>query len=243
MNSVNPYQSPELIDDHVEENAGKDANSSSPTVDEPPINEASRQLTRIGQTILVGYFSLLLLVWLSLAFDVWNYRTSGLPVYVRTHHGLLWCLLVLMMFSLLGGVACSFTPRRERFYLWAANTLKMIVMWAGYWALLSKRSGNFSLNLIPLLLAVLFALWMISESAILGFLRVSAIRNGARHVAHGCEVEIGLMAVAAGCFSAWALFRLTAEPSLLSGLMMCVTATMAIAVAIAIWVLRWFPIK
>jgi hypothetical protein len=243
MNSVNPYQSPELIDDHDEEKAGRVADSTSPIVSEPPIDETCRRLTRIGQTVLVGYFSLLLMVWLSLAFDVWNNRSVGLPVYVRSHHGLLWCLLVLMMISLLGGVACSFTPRRERFYLWGANTLKMIVMWAGFWALLSKRSGNFSLNLIPLLLAVLFALWMISESAILGFLRVSAIRNGARFAAHACELAIGLMAVAAGCFSAWALLRLTAEPSLLSGLMMCVTATMAIAVSIAIWVLRWFPIK
>ncbi|EMI46191.1 membrane protein [Rhodopirellula sp. SWK7] len=238
MSATNPYQSSNFVDEPRPEGV----ESPSPKMEEESIDDTSRRLIRVGQVVLGVYFVLLLPVWLSTAMSIWTSDSANLVRYFHSHHGHLLSLMALMLVALIGGVCCSFAPRRERFSLWMANFLKILVGGAGFWMLLSDRAGKFSLNLLPLFLAVLFAMWMISEAAILVFLRASAIRNHERAVAHACEFGIGLLALAAGCFSAWSLMQHTSDPTTLSGLLAVVTFAFTVATSIAIWVLRWFPI-
>ncbi|MCM2373819.1 hypothetical protein [Aporhodopirellula aestuarii] len=238
MSAPNPYQSSGF----VEENGNKPSETIVADAPKEEIDQLSRRLSRIGQMLLIGYFVALLPAWLSLAMSVWMSDAAGLARYFREYHGHLILLAALMGVGLVGGVGCSFTPRRERFYLGLANFLKILVGGAGFWMLLSVRAPSFSFNLMPLFLAVLFAMWMASEAAVLGFLRASAYRNDERLVGHGCELAIGLLATSAGCFSWWSLINHTAESITLSGLLFCVTVTTSLAVSITIWVLRWFPI-
>ncbi|EMI52141.1 hypothetical protein [Rhodopirellula sallentina] len=246
MKAPNPYQTSNFVDESASGDAetltNKHPDEEVNGKAEEPIDTTSRRLTRIGQVVLATYFVLLFPVWLSMAMAVWSDTASDLVAFVRLNRGQFVLLGVLLVVGLVGGVGCSFTPRRERVSLWLANFLKILVIGAGGWVVLSGRSGNFSLNLMPLFLAVLFAMWMISEASVLGFLRATATRNNERAAMHACEVGIGCLAAAAGCFSAWALVKHSASASLLGLLLTGVTFSTAVAISIAIWVLRWFPI-
>ncbi|MFG0286775.1 MAG: hypothetical protein ACF8CQ_01280 [Rhodopirellula sp. JB044] len=246
MKAPNPYQTSNFVDGSAS-GAGSAMAKTRPGDQatghaEETIDTTSRRMTRIGQVVLATYFVLLFPVWLSMSMAIWSDTASDLVAFVRLNRGQFLLLGVLMATGLIGGVGCSFTPRPERISLWLSNFLKILVIGAGGWVIVSGRSGNFSLNLLPLLLAVLFAMWMISEASVLGFLRATATRNNERAAMHACEAGICCLAAAAGCFSAWALVKHSAAASLLGLLLTAVTVLTAVAISIAIWVLRWFPI-
>lgn len=238
MKSANPYQTSHLFDS-PESSVQNWANGA---VDQEAVPESSRRITSAGRMVLGAYFTLLFGFWLSFAFSVYQNGNSGFLRYLQTHlHGMM-VMGTLVAVGLIGGVLCSFTPRRERAYLWAANACKVLFIALGTRVLMRVSGGAVSPGFLPLLAAVLFAAWMIGEASLLGFLRASAFRNHHAVAGHLCEAAIVLLATATGCFSAWAIFGSPVSGQFSFNLFIGVIGSFSVAQLIALYVLRWFPI-
>ncbi|TWT94183.1 hypothetical protein [Neorhodopirellula pilleata] len=256
--NANPYQSSHLIESPATNEVSQ---PDSLKLDEM-IPESARRISQAGRFVLTGYFVILPIVWLALAYSFHqdtslNFgfsmtaemlgrpsQNSGrsLSRYIQSHELRCQVLLGVISIGLLGGVLCSFTPRRERVYLWIANVCKVLLVAVAFRVLSRVHGGAFSMNLLTLFLAVLYAFWLIGEAALLGFLRASVHRQDLRWAAHGCESAIGLLALSAGCFSTWALLGLPLSNHLGVNLLIGMTASFTVAQLIALYVLRWHPI-